>query len=342
MESNGSLQLIVPIMVAVFAAKMTGDALCLGFYEVQIKMRGAPTLLEPNLNAHQAMVSDKLHVHELMTTQLLALAPVGKVKDVVNVLQQCQHQAFPVTPDVKGAWQAGEAFPLHGMLRRTLLLRLLKHRVGMFHWDGRGPIPLSSSQVAHDQQARLKVLEKLEQIPLKIRAFVDQDQIFKDMTEEEMDMHMDLRPYMQRVPFLVHANASLSRAYRLFRTMGLHTLYVGQAKPLVMGVITRKDIIEENAELVLGKKAHEGVMLEGALANSPRPAPVPFIPETSGYAEYTAPPPGLDSIREEPAAIELGGSHHGPDDSVGLLSAARVVMRTLSSKRPGSPLSPNS
>ena len=53
-------------------------------------------------------------------------------------------------------------------------------------------------------------------------------------------MHMDLRPYMQRVPFLVHANASLSRAYRLFRTMGLHTLYVGQAKPLVMGVITRK------------------------------------------------------------------------------------------------------
>lgn len=53
-------------------------------------------------------------------------------------------------------------------------------------------------------------------------------------------MHIDLRPYMQRAPFLVHANASLSRAYRLFRTLGLHTLYVGQVKPLVMGVITRK------------------------------------------------------------------------------------------------------
>ena len=45
MESTGSLQLIVPIMVAVFAAKMTGDALSLGFYEVQIKIRGAPTLV---------------------------------------------------------------------------------------------------------------------------------------------------------------------------------------------------------------------------------------------------------------------------------------------------------
>ncbi|KAK9853864.1 hypothetical protein WJX84_007554 [Apatococcus fuscideae] len=106
MESTGSLQLIVPIMVAVFAAKMTGDALSLGFYEVQIKIRGAPTLLEPNLKAHQAMVSDKLHVHEVMTTQLLALAPVGKVKDLVDVLQRCKHQAFPVTPDVSGAWQS--------------------------------------------------------------------------------------------------------------------------------------------------------------------------------------------------------------------------------------------
>ena len=36
------------------------------------------------------------------------------------------------------------------------------------------------------------------------------------------------------------ANASLARAYRLFRTMGLHHLYVGPPKPLVLGVITRK------------------------------------------------------------------------------------------------------
>ena len=63
--------------------------------------------LEPNLKAHQAMVSDKLHVHEVMTTQLLAVAPVGKVKDLVDVLQRCKHQAFPVTPDVSGAWQSG-------------------------------------------------------------------------------------------------------------------------------------------------------------------------------------------------------------------------------------------
>ena len=53
-------------------------------------------------------------------------------------------------------------------------------------------------------------------------------------------MYIDLRPFMQRTPFLVHANASLSRSYRLFRTMGLHHVFVGPPKPMVMGVITRK------------------------------------------------------------------------------------------------------
>ncbi len=34
--------------------------------------------------------------------------------------------------------------------------------------------------------------------------------------------------------------APLSRAYRLFRGLGLHHLYVGPARPLVAGVLTRK------------------------------------------------------------------------------------------------------
>ena len=62
----------------------------------------------------------------------------------------------------------------------------------------------------------------------------------RDLTDAERQMYIDLRPFMQRTPFMVHANASLSRAYRLFRTMGLHHLVVIPPKPMVMGVITRK------------------------------------------------------------------------------------------------------
>jgi CBS-domain-containing membrane protein len=73
--------------------------------------------------------------------------------------------------------------------------------------------------------------------------------------EELLQRRVDLRPFMQRHAFTVNEHVSLSRAYRLFRTMGLRHLFVtAEAQPTVVGCITRKDIIEEHAELVLGEK----------------------------------------------------------------------------------------
>ena len=47
MEGTGSLQLIIPLMLAVFTAKIAGDALTLPIYDIQIKIRGAPVLVLP-------------------------------------------------------------------------------------------------------------------------------------------------------------------------------------------------------------------------------------------------------------------------------------------------------
>ena len=45
MEGTGALQMIVPIMLAVFISKMVGDTLSLSIYDVQVKIRGAPALV---------------------------------------------------------------------------------------------------------------------------------------------------------------------------------------------------------------------------------------------------------------------------------------------------------
>ena len=45
MEGSGSMQMIVPLMVAVTMAKIVGDALTLPIYDMQIKIRGAPVLV---------------------------------------------------------------------------------------------------------------------------------------------------------------------------------------------------------------------------------------------------------------------------------------------------------
>ena len=46
---------------------------------------------------------------------------------------------------------------------------------------------------------------------------------------------------------VLQGNASLARAYRLFRTMGLHHLLIGPARPPVMGIITRKVLLAHSA-----------------------------------------------------------------------------------------------
>ena len=81
-------------------------------------------------------------------------------------------------------------------------------------------------------QERLRLLERLEQRPLKVRR-EEQEQLLRGLTPAEQDSLLDLRPFMQRNPCMVHSDASLSRAYRLFRTMGLRHLFVCQPQPRV-------------------------------------------------------------------------------------------------------------
>ena len=45
MEGSASLQMIVPLMIAVTTAKLVGDSLTLPIYDMQIKIRGAPVLV---------------------------------------------------------------------------------------------------------------------------------------------------------------------------------------------------------------------------------------------------------------------------------------------------------
>eukprot|EP00622_Pseudochattonella_farcimen_P001502 FR736219.1.p1 GENE.FR736219.1~~FR736219.1.p1 ORF type:complete len:192 (+),score=10.18 FR736219.1:2-577(+) len=59
---------------------------------------------------------------------------------------------------------------------------------------------------------------------------------------------LDLRPYINGGPYVVHEGTSLQRTYRLFRTMGLRHLCVVDLQNRVCGIITRKDLTAEALE----------------------------------------------------------------------------------------------
>ena len=315
METTGSMQLIIPLMLVIFFAKAVGDKFSLGIYDTHIKIRGAPFLIG---HEQTGPALDKLRVSEVMADDLVTLEPTPTVSEIVAALTETSHGAFPVA--AAGPAAPGEPFELHGTITRGALLKLLQHRVG-FAWPGvpGGPFhrnegsfhrgvdglhkgdghedtgkhdsprsPSSPSETAPLARAassaeirlgdrspvgdgaseqteqtdrsvlfervadRAELIETLKQIPFKAPPITE---LVKTLTAEELAARVDIRPFMQRHPFIVHADARLSRAYRLFRTMGLRHMYITPSKPQVVGVVTRKDLSEENAALTLGERA---------------------------------------------------------------------------------------
>eukprot|EP00884_Botryococcus_braunii_P018780 jgi/Botrbrau1/5586/Bobra.97_2s0016.2 len=316
MEGTGSLQLIVPLMCAIFTAKVVGDAVCLSIYDTHIKIRGAPVLIEHGTEPGQRMVAEKVAAGELACTQVVALPPVVRVSQVAITLRNTSHSTYPVTPDVDQASQTDGVFQLHGVVKRSQLLLLLKHRIGMFRHDStKSGFPPSKSHIPATQEARYALLEKLEHIPIKIRPKQDIDEILGELKDSEMDYWLDLRPFMQRTPFVLQGNASMARAYRLFRTMGLHHMFVGSPKPQVIGMLTRKDLTEENAAILLGSKANQG-QSDARLRRNPS-----RLPTMSYYAEHLRLEP-LSTGPENPHADPHSQQHD--QERAGLLSAVRV------------------
>jgi chloride channel 7 len=76
----------------------------------------------------------------------------------------------------------------------------------------------------------------------------------KGLTIEELEselgpylnMYLDLGPYVDPSFYVVQEDASLSKVYKLFRTLGLRHLCVIPRANEVVGIITREDLLSEN------------------------------------------------------------------------------------------------
>lgn len=63
-------------------------------------------------------------------------------------------------------------------------------------------------------------------------------------------MYIDLAPFLNPSPYIVPEDMSLTKVYNLFRQLGLRHLFVVPRPSRVIGLITRKDLLIEDAENV--------------------------------------------------------------------------------------------
>ena len=280
METTGSLQLIVPLMLVVFVSKTIGDMVNLGIYDTHIKIRGAPLLEEPGLDPHQKMLMDKLRVGELMAQEMVTLPLRPTVGEVLDVLKANGHQAFPVVGGLAGTGAGGGGgggsssgaaaavpgtatrlragslgaregeIPLCGLIHRSTLLKLVEHRVWLEVGEDTAG---EADRLPQSTFAQVRLAEQLE--PRSDGPAKPLPELLAGLREGDEARRLDVGAFMQMHPYVIPEDATASRAYKLFRTMGLRHLLVGRAQPYVVGLVTRKDLCEDTAALYMGEKA---------------------------------------------------------------------------------------
>ena len=83
------------------------------------------------------------------------------MRQLVETLRCNNHQAFPITPDVRRAYDSAEPFDLHGVILRVDLLKLVMHRIGFFELDASGEVPPSRSHIPSTQAVQFTFLHRL-------------------------------------------------------------------------------------------------------------------------------------------------------------------------------------
>ena len=261
-------------MLTVLCAKATGDSLSLGIYDTHITLKGAPYLEEHDPLGHTYPEADRLSVADVCSNDLVTLPPTPALRNVVAVLRSCRHNGFAVV-DGEDAAQAPAPLPfaasttprpgtpvrssrayglpiasgltqhrMRGSVLRSHLLHMIEHRIGVYDPDlSPGGFPCEAST-----EAVVAMLAQLDAPVANLRdvsAAVDAARLLPGELER---LRIDLRPFLQPNPMLIAADAPLSRAYNVFRTLGLRHLYVTESQPVVVGVLTRKDVWETNGQ----------------------------------------------------------------------------------------------
>ncbi|KAJ1378929.1 Chloride channel, voltage gated [Sesbania bispinosa] len=202
LELTNNLLLLPLIMMVLLVSKTVADVFNANIYDLIMKAKGFPYL-----ETHAEPYMRQLTVADVVTGPLQMFNAIEKVRNIVFVLKTTRHNGFPVIDEPP----LSEAPVLFGIILRAHLIALLKKRAFL-------SVPMTMrdhvlKQFSADDFAKngSSKGEDIEDIQL---------------TEEEMDMFIDLHPFTNASPYTVVETMSLGKALTLFREVGLRHMLV--------------------------------------------------------------------------------------------------------------------
>lgn len=202
LELTNNLLLLPMMMIVLLISKTVADAFNANIYNLIMKLKGFPYLY-----GHAEPYMRQLLVGDVVTGPLQVFNGIEKVETIVHVLKSTNHNGFPVIDGPPFA----ETPVLCGLILRAHILTLLKKRVFL------------SSPVAFDSNT----LAEFKADEFAKKGYGRRDKIEDvELSEEELNMYLDLHPFSNASPYTVVETMSLAKALILFREVGIRHLLV--------------------------------------------------------------------------------------------------------------------
>ena len=90
-EGTGKIDYLLPIILTTVCAKWVGDKLNDGFYHTALRIKGIPFLDSEHTRGLQHITAK-----DMMSPNPQVVQAVSTVAEVIDILQQCDHDGFPV------------------------------------------------------------------------------------------------------------------------------------------------------------------------------------------------------------------------------------------------------
>ncbi|XP_065849340.1 putative chloride channel-like protein CLC-g [Euphorbia lathyris] len=226
LELTNNLLLLPLIMLVLLVSKTVADAFNSNIYDLIMKAKGFPYL-----ENHSEPYMRQLTVADVVTGPLQLFRGFEKVGHIVHVLQTTRHNGFPVIDEPP---VSDSPVLLYGLILRAHLIELLKKKL-----FSSTPMPIG-----------VDLFEQFSASDFAKRASGNGDRIEDiEITEEEMEMFLDLHPFTNASPYTVVETMSLAKARALFREVGLrHLLVIPKisSRSPVVGILTRHDFMPEH------------------------------------------------------------------------------------------------
>ncbi|XP_075089851.1 chloride channel protein CLC-c-like [Nicotiana tabacum] len=225
LELTNNLLMLPLVMLVLLISKTVADSFNKGVYDQIVKMKGLPFL-----EAHAEPFMRHLVAGDVCSGPLLSFSGVEKVGNIVHALKYTRHNGFPVIDEPPFS----EAPELCGLVLRSHLLVLLNGKKFMKQRV------LSGSSILR----RFHAFDFAK--PGSGKGLKFEDLV---ITQEEMEMYVDLHPITNTSPYTVVETMSLAKAAILFRQLGLRHLCVVPKKTgraPIAGILTRHDFMHEH------------------------------------------------------------------------------------------------